>query len=153
MGIGIPSGVTISDGIDITPNTVSASAITATSASIGAGVFNSVTTSALNVVSASINSATLQAGSGTERFAPSGLIDVSTTEVATTAGGTNTLMSYIVPANTLNSANRGLEVVAWGRTTNSTSAKALSVLVGTSTALTHSFAASINNEWFLTMRV
>ncbi len=173
MGVSIPSGVTVADGVDSTPNTVSASAITAVvasittlssnvvtasalnsvSASITSGTFNIITVSAANIVSASINSATFQAGSGTERYSATGLIDVSTTEVATTAGGTNTLMTYIVPANTLNAANKGLEVVAWGRTTNSSSAKSLTVLVGTSTATTHTFATSLNNEWFLTMRI
>jgi hypothetical protein len=62
---------------------------------------------------------TVTAGTGTQTYRPSGLLDVSATQVGNGADTTeDTLYTYTIPANTLSATSRVIRVRAWGSWVN-----------------------------------
>lgn len=78
---------------------------------------------------------------------------VNTTPVGNVGAGEDDLMSYVLPADSLNVAKRGVRITAWGTTANNASAKTLKLYFGSAVILTNSLTISIAGVWRLVAEV
>jgi hypothetical protein len=79
-----------------------------------------------------------------------GVLDVNTTSVGNVGGGTDDLISYSLPANTLGVNGRGVRITAWGTWNDTTSAGTLQVLLkfgATTLNPTAALAAGSTGTW------
>lgn len=81
----------------------------------------------------------------------SGTMSVQTTVVGNVGGGTDDMMTYTIPANTLGSNGRTLRITAWGSTANNANAKTLAHSFGGSATLSQSMTTSIAGRWKVTL--
>lgn len=87
---------------------------------------------------------TMGTGSGTAALI--GKANVNTTAVGNVGTGTDDLMTYSLPANSLSVDGRGLRVTAWGRMANNANAKVLRFVFG-STSDGPNFTISVGIWW------
>lgn len=78
---------------------------------------------------------------------------VNTTPVGNVGAGEDDLMTYSVPADSLNVAKRGLRITVWGTTANNANAKTLKLYFGSAVILTNSLTASIAGVWRMVAEV
>ena len=92
----------------------------------------------------------LVAGTGTAVFGAAGNISTNVTQLGSSATNTTqTLMSYVLPANTLAAAAQGMLITAWGKTAANAAPKTLALNVGGLTVNTGAQTFSGSN-WLLT---
>lgn len=89
------------------------------------------------------------AGAGAGTVPVSGLISVNTTVVGNVGGGTDNLMTYSLPANSLSSNGRGVRITAWGATANNGNAKTLDLLFGATVLTAQAMTTSIAGRWWI----
>jgi hypothetical protein len=93
---------------------------------------------------------TVNAGLGTGSYAPAGMLSRTLGPVASAATNTSqTLASYTLPANTLQSVGQEIEVVAWGTTAGNAASKSMTLNIGGATYNTGSQTGS-GYAWKLT---
>lgn len=95
----------------------------------------------------------VRAGTSTNDAAVGGVLFVSTTAVGNVGTGTDDLISYSVPANTLAVNGQSVEFEAWGTIANSAGTKTLLAVYGATTVLTAAFAAVTGDEWVMRGRI
>lgn len=124
--------------------TVAATTVTATTVNGAIG-----TAAQPNITSVgTLSAATLvNAGTGSGTLKPTGMLNVQTTSVGNVGGGTDDLMSYALPANSLSTNGKGIRVTAWGQTANNANAKSLTFNVGTLTFTPITLTISIAGTW------
>lgn len=76
-----------------------------------------------------------------------GVLNVTTTNVGNVTTGTDDLMSYTVPANTLSTNGQLLRVTAWGSTANNAAAKTVTMECGTQQIMTQALTANLAGTW------
>lgn len=76
----------------------------------------------------------------------SGAIHKNTTAVGNVGSGEDTLMSYSLPANTLNANNKGVRITAWGKTAANGNNKTIALYFGIQVASTGANATN-NGAW------
>ncbi len=95
----------------------------------------------------------LIAGAGTALFGPSGNISANVTIIGSSATNTTqTLMSYVLPANTLSAVKNGLVVTAWGRTAANAAPKTIALNVG-GFAINSGAVTASGSNWMATATV
>jgi hypothetical protein len=88
----------------------------------------------------------LAMGTGAGTAVAIGKAHVNTTAVGNVGTGTDDLMSYTLPANSLSANGKGVRVTAWGTTANNANAKAIAIVVG-STSVNFTMTASAAKRW------
>ena len=83
---------------------------------------------------------------GTATFKVGGKINMDTTAVSK-AGVTGTLMTYAVPASTLNATGKALHCFAFGTKSGASSAATLQVRLGAVVLATHGLSAAVT-DWY-----
>ena len=76
-----------------------------------------------------------------------GRINAQYVSVGNVGGGEDDLMTYTLPAATLEADGRSIKIIAWGVTTNNANAKTLKVKWGGTTLLTISLTTSEAGSW------
>jgi hypothetical protein len=90
----------------------------------------------------------VQPGSGTGRALVGGALNTNVTSVGNTADtNEDVLMTYSLPANSLTVNARGVEIHAWGITTNNADTKTLKCYFGSTAIMTQALTASIAGVW------
>lgn len=89
----------------------------------------------------------IAAGASTRSTTVGGTLNINTTAVGNVGGGTDTLITYTLPANVLNATARTIRVYAWGTTANNANAKTLTLDVGSQTVMTQALTTSIAGTW------
>ena len=87
------------------------------------------------------------AGTGTAEPVMVGTISVNTTAVGNVGAGTDDLMTYSLPANSLSANGKGVRITAWGTYANNANAKTLALLFGATTINTGSLTISQSGLW------
>lgn len=82
-----------------------------------------------------------------------GTLNTTTTAVGNVGGGTDTLMSYSLPASTLAEAGRGVRIRAWGTTANNANAKTVTLAFGATTLVSTALTASQVGVWDISATV
>jgi len=73
----------------------------------------------------------VQLADGATAIKPSGNISANTTTIGSSATNTTqTLLSYSLPANSLNTNNNGIQITAWGRCAGNAAPKTIALNVG-----------------------
>lgn len=128
------------------------------------GTFTDIVGSSLNVSGAStLNDVTAttvtgttitgKAGTGTGAPVMVGKLSVNVTPVGNVGGGTDTLMSYTLPANSLSANGKGVRVTMWGYTSSNANAKQIDLSFGSDAVSSLSLATSELNYWTVSMLV
>lgn len=73
--------------------------------------------------------------------------NVNNTAVGNVGGGTDDLITYSLPATSMNSNGRGVRITAWGTTANNVNAKTLILNFGSAAILTNSLTTSVAGIW------
>lgn len=89
------------------------------------------------------------AGTGTAEPVMVGTISVNTTAVGNVGAGTDDLMTYSLPANSLSANAKGVRITCWGSGANNANAKTVSLLFGGTTVVTG--ALNLSNAIFWTV--
>ena len=90
----------------------------------------------------------VQAGTGTGRGLVGGALNTNISPVGNGADVTeDTLMTYSLPLNSLTANGRGVELHAWGTTTNNADTKALKCYFGATAIMTQALTVSIAGVW------
>lgn len=76
-----------------------------------------------------------------------GVINVNVTAVGNVGAGTDDLITYALPANTLSANGMGVRVTAYGTTANNGNAKTVTLNFGATAILTQALTASIAGSW------
>lgn len=76
-----------------------------------------------------------------------GTLRVDVTAVGNVGGGTDDLISYSLPANTVLDAGRGVRIRAWGTTANNANAKTVTLAFGATTLISTALTASQAGVW------
>ena len=90
---------------------------------------------------------------GTTLYGQAAIVDSSsrvatrTTAVGNVGAGTDDLITYVLPANSLPAYGTGVHITAWGTTANNANAKTLTLNFGSATILTNSLTVSIAGVW------
>ena len=85
-------------------------------------------------------------GSGTAK-AP-GTANVNTTAVGNVGIGTDDLMTYSLPANSLSANGKGVRITVWGTAANNANAKTVTVAFGATTLVSTALTASQADVWW-----
>jgi hypothetical protein len=93
---------------------------------------------------------TMGTGSGTAPLI--GKAHLNTTAVGNVGTGTDDLMTYSLPADSLSTIGKGIRVTAWGKTANNANAKTLIILFGAGGS-TQSLTVNQLSTWFVQMLV
>jgi hypothetical protein len=88
---------------------------------------------------------TLGTGSGTGTLV--GIASVQTTQVGNVGSGTDDLMSYTLPANSLSANGKAVRITAWGTTSGTGNSKNLLFKFGGSTIANIVLDTSVINSW------
>lgn len=89
---------------------------------------------------------TINAGGGSETLRPSGVINIDTTAASTGADTNETdLISFTLPASTLDANGKGVRVKVWGRTAANTNTKTVRLYFDTTVVASNDQTASPNN--------
>lgn len=94
------------------------------------------------------------AGTGTAEPVMVGTLSVNTTAVGNVGAGTDDLMTYPLPANSLSANNKGIRATVWGTVTNNANAKAATFNFG-ATSISLALRANQDGAWraeFVIMR-
>ena len=75
---------------------------------------------------------------------------VNTTAVGNVGAGEDTLITYDLPANTLNTNGAGVRITAWGTVANNANGKTLKVYFGATVILTDGITAGAATRWYVT---
>lgn len=75
--------------------------------------------------------------------------NVNTTAVGNVGGGTDTLMSYSLPANSLSANGKAVEIEAWGITANNSNPKTVTLDFGATSVLTNALTVSVAGVWYI----
>jgi hypothetical protein len=87
------------------------------------------------------------AGTGTETFRPEGVINLDTTSGATIADtAETTLITYTLPANTLNVDGKGLRIKVAGGTLNDANGKTIRLYFGSTVLMSNDVTTTPNNQ-------
>lgn len=141
-------GTTINGRGSLTWENLSATAeivatqVSGTAAVLGGGV----TQVFINLLSLAWGS-WINVGTGTADALLGGNIHTNFTSVGNINGGEDALMSYTLPANSLNTTGRGLRITAFGTATNNANAKNLRFYWGGVLIYNTAFLASSNTHW------
>ncbi len=82
-----------------------------------------------------------------------GALKVNSTAVGNVGAGTDDLITYSLPANTLNANGRTIRINAWGTTANNAAAKTVTLEFGSQTIMTQALTANIAGTWRITAYV
>lgn len=93
------------------------------------------------------------AGAAAASMAVGGLLDAQTSSVGNVGTGEDDLHSYTLPANTLNTDNRGLIWRAHGTFANNANTKTLRLKFGSATVLAVTLPTSVDGRWVSEVRV
>ena len=106
---------------------------------------------ALTVNGAITNTSTISctAGTGTATPVLIGTISVNTTAVGNIGVGTDDLMTYSLPANSLSANGKGVRVTAWGTLANNANAKTLTVNFGSVVLATDAMTINGALNWYI----
>lgn len=75
------------------------------------------------------------------------VLNVNVTAVGNVGGGTDDLISYSVPANTLYTNGKTIRVTAWGTTANNANAKTLTLNVGSQAVVSTGLTTNLAGMW------
>lgn len=89
----------------------------------------------------------VRTGTGTGRSIVGGILSVNTTAVGNVGTGEDDLMTYPLPANSLVTTGRGIEITAWGTTANNANAKAVKLYFGSTIIQNYSLTTSVAGKW------
>ena len=86
------------------------------------------------------------AGSGSETFSPSGVINIDSTEAANSGTSETDLISYSLPANTLSANGKGVRIRVAGTTGANSNTKTIRLYFGASVLITNDLTTTPNNK-------
>ena len=87
-------------------------------------------------------------GTGTGFAKIVGVSNVNTTAVGNVGTGTDDLMTYALPANSMSANGKGIRITAWGTAANNANAKTVTVVFGGTTLLSTALTASQVDVWW-----
>ena len=88
------------------------------------------------------------AGTGAGQPVMVGTLSVNSTPVGNVGAGTDDLMTYALPADSLSANNKGIRATAWGTTAANANAKTLTFAFGATTVLSKSIAlGAVAIQW------
>lgn len=99
---------------------------------------------------------TVPSATGTAVYRPrTNVVTLSktTTGVGNVGGGTDDLVSYALPANTLNADGFGIRITAWGTTANNSNPKTVTLAFGATTIVTQALTVSEAGRWRMVAEV
>lgn len=76
-----------------------------------------------------------------------GALEINVTAVGNVGAGTDILMTYDLPANTLNVNARAIRITAWGTAANNSNPKTIALLWGSQTIMTQALTVSQAGTW------
>lgn len=88
-----------------------------------------------------------QAGSGTLEAPLIGVANVNTTAVGNVGTGTDDLITYSLPTNSLTANGKGVRITVWGTTANNSNAKTVTLNWGGQVIMTQALTISIAGTW------
>lgn len=104
-------------------------------------------TSTATLTNKTLTDSSHNAGAGSETFRPSGVIHVDTTAGATTAVITEeVLITYSLPANTLDANGKGVRVKVAGQTAANTNGKTIRLYFGSTVVMSNDITTAPNNQ-------
>ncbi len=86
-------------------------------------------------------------GSGAGAQTPIGVANVNTTVVGNVGAGTDDLMTYSLPADSLSAARKGIRITVWGKYTNNANSKALTLMFGSQQIVLASLLGTTGGKW------
>ena len=92
------------------------------------------------------------AGTGTGQPVMVGTLSVNTTAVGNVGAGTDDLMTYSLPANSLSANGKGVRVTISGRVANNANAKTLTFMFGAST-VNIALRSTLDQAWFAVFHI
>ena len=139
---------------NITGCTFSASGSVGTIAEAGAadnGVYSNnigvSTGGGMTILGASTRVDGVQQGRSTAISEGVAKANANSAAVGNVGAGTDDLMTYSLPANSLSKTNSVIRILAWGTTTNNGNAKTVTLNFGSQTILTQALTVSIAGTW------
>jgi hypothetical protein len=96
---------------------------------------------------AELRQITFDAGGSTTQIRPSGVISINTGSQATIGTSEETLMSFSLPANTLDVNGRGVRITAWGTTAANGNNKVTKITFGGTQVTVRGAAADNDHRW------
>lgn len=105
---------------------------------------------ALGTLTGTTNQVVVTNGSGSITLSAPGMVaalNVNTTAVGNVGGGTDDLITYSLPANSLSANGKGVRVTAWGTGANNANAKTLTMNFGATTMVTCSMSGNQDLIW------
>lgn len=87
------------------------------------------------------------AGAGGATAFAGGTLSATSTAVGNVGAGTDDLITYAMPANTLTASGRGLRIRAWGTTANNANAKTVTLNWGSQVIMTQALTTSLAGTW------
>lgn len=88
-------------------------------------------------------------GTGTGLSNAVGVADVNNTAVGNVGAGTDDLMTYSLPANSLSGNEKGVRITAWGTFANNANAKTLTMNFGSTVILTNALTINVGATWYM----
>ena len=88
-------------------------------------------------------------GTGTGLSNAVGVADVNNTAVGNVGTGTDDLMTYSLPTNSLSGNEKGVKITAWGTFANNANAKTLTLAFGSATILTNALTINVAATWYI----
>ncbi len=76
-----------------------------------------------------------------------GVVNANTTAVGNVGAGTDDLISYTLPANSIVTTGRGVRITAWGTGANNANAKTVTLEFGGQTVMTQALTANQVDNW------
>ena len=92
----------------------------------------------------------LPMGTGTGEAPAIGTANVNTTAVGNVGAGTDDLMTYSHPANSLSAVGKGVRITAWGTAANNANAKTVTLAYGATTLVSTALTISQAGTWSIT---
>lgn len=112
-----------------------------------------ITGGSITTVTIGDSAITVRAGSTSNDLNIGGTLTFNTTPVGNVGAGEDTLITYAMEANTLNTDGNYLEISAWGITAANANNKEIKLKIGTTTLLATGAVAANNASWFINARI
>lgn len=124
----------------------------ATSVDIDGGAIDGTTIGGTTPAAATVtdlvaDTITVNAGTGSGTYVPSGAINLNTTEVGNVGVGEDDLITYTLPANSLSTTGKAVRVTVWGSGANNVNAKTIKFHTGATVVKTISLLTSNVQDW------
>lgn len=135
----------LSDGASM--GTQAASSVAITGGVVDGTAVGSTTPAAADFTDVTADTLVTDIGTGSGTYTPSGFINVDVTAVGNIGTGTDDLISYTLPANSLSANGKGVRIKCVGSGANNANTKTIRLVVGSTNISTNSLLVNNAQNW------